>query len=78
MPRRRTHNSPRAIQARNPMRDRTVRDMRSYDTVHNPGGRPSQDFNWDKALTLHALAVWDLGYPLSAEQKRRIEAYGNG
>lgn len=35
--------------------------------------RPSELFDWDKALLLHALAMWDLGYPLSADQKRRIE-----
>lgn len=82
MPKRRTHSAPTAIKARNPMRDRSDRDMRNYNSIRGVGGgsapRPSRDFNWDKALLLHALAMWDLGYPLSAEQKRRIEEYSNG
>lgn len=39
---------------------------------NNPGARPSEDFNWDKALTLHAQAMRDLGYTLSDDQKKRI------
>jgi hypothetical protein len=41
--------------------------------THRLTEHASARFDWDKALYLHALAMWSLGYELSAQQKRRIE-----
>lgn len=35
--------------------------------------KPSDRFDWDKALTLHALAMQQLGYTLSTQQQQRID-----
>ena len=59
------------IQASRPQRVGTP-DLRDYSTFRNPGDRPSQRFDWDAALTLHARSMDDLGYKLSKEQKRRL------
>jgi hypothetical protein len=48
-------------------------DLRDYSSFKNPGKRPSADFDWDRALLGLALLMWDLGYELSAKQKKRIE-----
>lgn len=69
MPRYRT---PRPLTATKPKRFGRP-DLRDYDTIRNPGNRPSEQFDWDAALYLFALGMWSLGYKLSKEQQKRIE-----
>jgi hypothetical protein len=66
-----------SLKATNPTRNRIGKpDLRDYSSFKNPGARPSLDFDWDRALLGLALLMWDLGYELSAKQKKRIEDYG--
>lgn len=68
------HGVGHTIKAINPMRHANRSDMRDYATLRNPGGTPSQEFDWDAQLVRHARTMKELGYPLSAEQKRRLES----
>jgi hypothetical protein len=69
--------TPRPLRTAFTDHSRVQRPQRDYAlTSIAPGGRPIQDFDWDHALTLHALAMWSLGYQLSEQQKLRIEDYG--
>lgn len=49
-------------------------DMRDYSALRQQrGATPSQDFDLDNALYLHALSMRELGYQLMPEQQRRID-----
>jgi hypothetical protein len=77
MPARRTRGNPLSLKATNPTKQRVGKpDMRDYKNI-NPGKRPSAEYDWEPALLAFALTMWSLGYPLSKEQKQRIEDYGN-
>jgi hypothetical protein len=47
--------------------------MRDYSVLKYRGPTPSADFDWDAALLRFALMVRDMGYPLSPEQRKRID-----
>lgn len=64
---------PRPLRATKPHRIGRP-DLRDYDSIRGfSGGRPSLEFNWERALYLHALSMLQLGYHLSPEQKRRLD-----
>jgi hypothetical protein len=46
---------------------------RDYSALSNRAPTPSDDYDWDAALTRYALIVRDLGYVLSDEQRKRID-----
>lgn len=70
------YRQPRRLSATKPKRQGRP-DLRDHDAyARNWGDRPSERFEWDRSLTLHAIAMRDLGYPLSDDQKRRIDDHG--
>jgi hypothetical protein len=42
-------------------------------TTHHTAEQPSAQFDWDAAIYLHAVNMAELGYPLSAMQKRLLK-----
>lgn len=44
--------------------------------THRITEHASARFDWDTALYLHAVSMGELGYELSAAQKKRIENHG--
>lgn len=49
---------------------------RNYDSANYRGPKPSDDFDWDKALYLNALTLRELGYKLTPQQQKRIDDHG--